>query len=423
MSRIALFVDLDNALIAADRMQLVHCARSSLFLEPLVQEIERVAQGAVEQRLAYGNVLLHAHRALQGNFSGLRQALVSDQHLQTRLAEHGFRVVHTPPLTNSGKNAADIQIALDALQLAAQSDHIDTIAVLSNDSDFSPLVQRLRAIGRKVVVVSVGEQGHHGSVVLRALANHHVTYDQKLIDRFGYTPLQDVLSEADEGLLEQGLSISILQHRLMETEPRFSYQALGYDKLRGFIEDCLDDGQVYRDGKVMVRPRLRDAPAPNPAPSPAPPVDIPIAQALRRAAFHPRLSARPQVAQMIREHGFRDGVPVVKTLGELNELIVERCPDLSRSAIRDALRVFRSSGVLEGEAGESLADMKVLRFCPQPRSRELIAAEAIRRLQRDGTDVDDRLPELSVALFGSPAHTDACRRGLDEVRQESDTAK
>ena len=53
---------------------------------------------------------------------------------------HGIALVDIPQTRMSGKNSADIHMVVDALDLCYSKDHIDTFALLSGDSDFSPLV-------------------------------------------------------------------------------------------------------------------------------------------------------------------------------------------------------------------------------------------------------------------------------------------
>ncbi len=68
----------------------------------------------------------------------------------------GFRVVDCPPLTQQGKNSADIHIVLDALDVLAHPTYYDEIIVLSLDADFTPLFLRLRAFDRRVVMLGSG---------------------------------------------------------------------------------------------------------------------------------------------------------------------------------------------------------------------------------------------------------------------------
>jgi len=55
-----------------------------------------------------------------------------------------FEMIEIPHLRQSGKNSADIRMVVDALDLCYTKEHVDTFVIVSGDSDFSPLVSKLR---------------------------------------------------------------------------------------------------------------------------------------------------------------------------------------------------------------------------------------------------------------------------------------
>ena len=69
--------------------------------------------------------------------------------------EEGFTLVEVPHVRYSGKNSADIQLVVDALDLCYTRRHISAFAILSGDSDFSPLVRKLRQNNKLVIGVGV----------------------------------------------------------------------------------------------------------------------------------------------------------------------------------------------------------------------------------------------------------------------------
>ena len=69
--------------------------------------------------------------------------------------EAAFELIEIPHTRQSGKNSADIRMVVDALDLCYTKDHIDTFVVISGDSDFSPLVSKLRENAKLVVGVGV----------------------------------------------------------------------------------------------------------------------------------------------------------------------------------------------------------------------------------------------------------------------------
>jgi uncharacterized protein (TIGR00288 family) len=71
------------------------------------------------------------------------------------LHEAAFELIEIPHVRQSGKNSADIRMVVDALDLCYTKGHVDTFVILSGDSDFSPLVSKLRENDKTVIGVGV----------------------------------------------------------------------------------------------------------------------------------------------------------------------------------------------------------------------------------------------------------------------------
>lgn len=71
------------------------------------------------------------------------------------LHEAAFELIEIPHLRQSGKNSADIRMVVDALDLCYTKSHVDTFVIISGDSDFSPLVSKLRENAKTVVGAGV----------------------------------------------------------------------------------------------------------------------------------------------------------------------------------------------------------------------------------------------------------------------------
>src|SRR5947207_6569913 len=67
------------------------------------------------------------------------------------LHEAAIELIEIPKRTQTGKNSADIRLCVDAMDLAFSKEHIDTFVVVSGDSDFSPLVSKLKENGKHVI--------------------------------------------------------------------------------------------------------------------------------------------------------------------------------------------------------------------------------------------------------------------------------
>src|SRR5262249_27622216 len=73
------------------------------------------------------------------------------RHYTEHLHENGIELIEIPRRATSGKNSADIRLVVDAMDLSWSKPHIDTFVILSGDSDFSPLVAKLKENGKRVI--------------------------------------------------------------------------------------------------------------------------------------------------------------------------------------------------------------------------------------------------------------------------------
>ena len=69
--------------------------------------------------------------------------------------EANFELIEIPHVRQSGKNSADIRLVVDALDLCYTKSHVNTFVIISGDSDFSPLVSKLRENAKQVIGVGV----------------------------------------------------------------------------------------------------------------------------------------------------------------------------------------------------------------------------------------------------------------------------
>ena len=93
---------------------------------------------------------------------------------QTRLQEYGVSTIHT---SNRGKNYADLQITIDALNDMYINENIDEFIIMSNDKDMSPLLNTIRLNKRKVTLLTVGS---NFDFALCNVPDEHITLDDIL---------------------------------------------------------------------------------------------------------------------------------------------------------------------------------------------------------------------------------------------------
>ena len=88
--------------------------------------------------------------------------------------EANFELIEIPHVRQSGKNSADIRLVVDALDLCYTKSHVNTFVIISGDSDFSPLVSKLRENAKQVIGVGVKQST---SDLLVANCDEFIFYD------------------------------------------------------------------------------------------------------------------------------------------------------------------------------------------------------------------------------------------------------
>ncbi|MCV2216470.1 NYN domain-containing protein [Thauera sp. Sel9] len=98
---------------------------------------------------------------------------------KSAMHEANFELIEIPHVRQSGKNSADIRLVVDALDLCYTKSHVDTFVIISGDSDFSPLVSKLRENAKQVIGVGVKQST---SDLLIANCDEFIFYDDLVRD-------------------------------------------------------------------------------------------------------------------------------------------------------------------------------------------------------------------------------------------------
>ena len=117
-------------------------------------DFENVALGVKDARIPTFDIRKVLERLLlKGNIVVKKAYCNWERYHDFKRAMHeaAFELIEIPHVRQSGKNSADIRMVVDALDLCYTKSHVDTFVVISGDSDFSPLVAKLRE-NNKVVV-------------------------------------------------------------------------------------------------------------------------------------------------------------------------------------------------------------------------------------------------------------------------------
>src|SRR5436309_3679353 len=101
-------------------------------------------------------------------------------HFTHALHEAAIELIEIPRRGQTGKNSADIRMCVDAMDLAYSKEHINTFVIISGDSDFSPLVSKLKELGKHVIGLGMQEST---SDLLRDNCDEFIYYED-----LGQTP-------------------------------------------------------------------------------------------------------------------------------------------------------------------------------------------------------------------------------------------
>jgi len=195
--------------------------------------------------------------------------------------EASFELIEIPHVRQSGKNSADIRMVVDALDLCYTKEHVDTFVIISGDSDFSPLVSKLRENNKTVIGVGVKNST---SDLLIANCDEFIYYDDlarrqraksakaqtKAASKKPATPKPtaadvaqdkkqeawDLIAETYEALLEERgeeekIWGSMIKQTLKRRKPGFSESYYGFKSFGQLLEQAEAKGilELERDQK------------------------------------------------------------------------------------------------------------------------------------------------------------------------------
>jgi uncharacterized protein (TIGR00288 family) len=245
-------------------------------------DFENIALGVRDLKSAKLDMRLILERLLLKGSIVVKKAYCDwDRYKEFKAQMHGaaFELIEIPHVRQSGKNSADIRMVVDALDLCYTKAHIDTFVIISGDSDFSPLVSKLRENAKTVIGVGVRAST---SELLISNCHEFIFYDDLIAveapartsRRRGprrartakpETPEADtdkrlagitlVLETAAALSAERGdgakLWASMVKQTLRRRRPDFTEAAYGYQSFNDLIEDAAARGLVdlARDDK------------------------------------------------------------------------------------------------------------------------------------------------------------------------------
>lgn len=174
------------------------------------------------------------------------------------LHEAAIELIEIPRRAQTGKNSADIRLCVDAMDLAYSKEHIDTFVVVSGDSDFSPLVSKLKELGKHVI--GLGMQAAT-SELLRDNCDEFLYYED--LGKLSHQPLKvpemredlpETKRKAFTYLLESLMALrrenkeilwsSMIKETIKRKKPSFNESYHGYRTFSELLEDAQKEGLV-----------------------------------------------------------------------------------------------------------------------------------------------------------------------------------
>ncbi|HTX23858.1 MAG TPA: NYN domain-containing protein [Steroidobacteraceae bacterium] len=140
-------------------------------------DFENIALGVRDERYAQFDINRVLERLLLKGSIVVKKAYCDwERYKEFKSGMHhaGFELIEIPHVKQSGKNSADIRMVVDALDLCYTKPHVDTFVIISGDSDFSPLVSKLRENDKGVIGVGVKNST---SDLLIASCDEFIYYD------------------------------------------------------------------------------------------------------------------------------------------------------------------------------------------------------------------------------------------------------
>lgn len=243
-------------------------------------DFENVAIGARDAKLDAFKIELVLQRLMDKGSVIIKRAYADwTRYSSSRkpLHEHGFELIEVPHVSYSGKNSADIKLVVDAIDMCHTKQHVQVFAIISGDSDFSPLVAKLRENGRSVIGIGVREST---SGLLVEACDEFIFYDDLVAKKTkkkqarakkpaeaakGSDEAVDLVVDVAEALLrDRGEAVwgSHVKQVLKRRKPDFDETAFGYRGWGDLLEDAARQGrlEVTRD-KVSGGYRVTSAPA------------------------------------------------------------------------------------------------------------------------------------------------------------------
>jgi uncharacterized protein (TIGR00288 family) len=215
-------------------------------------DFENIAIGVIDAKYKKFEVSLLLERLLEKGKIVVKRAY-SDwdkyQEYKRELHEAAIELIEIPSRSYSGKNSADIRMVVDAMDMAWSKDHIDVFVVASGDSDFSPLVSKLKENDKFVIGVGVKNSS---SDLLIDNCDEFIFYEdlvrgvQKAPSTVAFKDKKQaevfkLLIDSIKALMRENKEIlwgSMVKQTMQRKKPTFNEEYYGYNTFSDLLEDA-----------------------------------------------------------------------------------------------------------------------------------------------------------------------------------------
>ncbi len=225
-------------------------------------DLENLAMGFQNQRKTKFEVQKVLERLVEKGKLIVKKAYADWSRYQAYTVpfhEAAIELIEIPRRSQTGKNSADIRLVVDAMDLAWSKTHVDTYVIVSGDSDFSPLVSKLKENGKHVI--GLGMKGST-SELLRDNCDEFIYYedlerqeqdDQQAVAQFDSSlperkrEVFALLMEACNALRRENHEIlyaSMIKDTMKRKKPSFDESYYGYRSFTHLLEDADNAGVV-----------------------------------------------------------------------------------------------------------------------------------------------------------------------------------
>jgi uncharacterized protein (TIGR00288 family) len=191
--------------------------------------------------------------------------------------EANIELIEVPRRSSSGKNSADIRLCVDALDLCYAKEHIDTFVILSGDSDFSPLVSKLRENGKRLI--GLGLRGSTSNLLVsncdEFIFYETLTQAPEPIEAEAGQPKDNaevlaLIANTVTALLREGrdpIQASLVKDTIKRKQPSFDEGEHGFRSFTELLEEAQRQGLIVLRKDDRSRTYFVDLAKAKPAPS------------------------------------------------------------------------------------------------------------------------------------------------------------